>query len=203
MLTFYHSPMTRSTRILALLKELDALDRVEIRRVSIARVDGTGQADPANPHPEGKVPVLVHDGVMIRESSAIALYLTDLFPAAGLGPKVGESQRGAYLSWLAWYGDVMEPVYLLTAAGIDHPMARATFRGMPEVEARLAEALADGRHFLLGDRYSAADLIVASPFGFFRDSIPADPKVRAWIERCLARPATAWANDEDARAMAA
>ena len=150
-----------------------------------------------------------HDRLFLRlevredNASAIALYLTDLFPAAGLGPKVGESQRGAYLSWLAWYGDVMEPVYVLTAAGIDHPMARATFRGMSEVEARMAEALADGRHFLLGDRYSAADLIVASPFGFFRDSIPADPRVRAWIERCLARPATVWANDEDARAMAA
>ena len=76
-------------------------------------------------------------------------------------------------------------------------------RAAASLQARLAEALADGRHFLLGDRYSAADLIVAAPFGFFRDSIPADPKVRAWIERCLARPATAWANDEDARAMAA
>lgn len=203
MLTFYHSPLTRSTRILALLKELNALDRVEIRRVSIPRIDGTGQADPANPHPEGKVPVLVHDGVMVRETTAIALYLTDLFPAAGLGPKVGESQRGAYLSWLAWYGDVMEPVYVLNAAGFAHPIAQATFRGIPEIEARLTETFADGRQWLLGDRYSAADLIVHSPYGFFPDAVPADPNVRDWVQRCLARPATVWAGAEDGRAMAA
>jgi len=203
MLTFYHSPLTRSTRILALLKELGALDRVEIRHVSIPRIDGTGQADPANPHPEGKVPVLVHDGELIRETTAIALYLTDLFPAAGLGPKVGERQRGAYLSWLAWYGDVMEPVYVLNAAGFAHPIAQATFRGVPEIEARLTETFADGRPWLLGDRYSAADLIVHSPYGFFPEAVPGDPNVRAWVERCLTRPATVWAGAEDGRAMAA
>ncbi|MGR3453864.1 glutathione S-transferase family protein [Pseudooceanicola sp.] len=203
MLTFYHSPQTRSTRILALLRELGALDRVEIRRVSIPRIDGTGQSDPANPHPEGKVPLLVHDGVTIRETTAIALYLTDLFPAAGLGPKVGESRRGAYLSWLAWYGAVMEPVYVLHAAGFEHPIAQATFRGIPEVEAALSEALADGRPWLLGDRYSAADLIVHSPYGYFPEAIPADPKVRDWIARCMARPATLWAAEQDSAAMAA
>jgi len=203
MLTFYHAPHSRSTRILALLKELGALDHVDIRRVFIPRVDGSGRSDPDNPHPEGKVPLLVHDGVLIRETTAIALYLTDLYPAAGLGPAVGARLRGAYLAWLAWYGAVMEPVYVLKAAGFTHEIAQATFRGVPEVEAKLVEALSDGRPWLLGDRYSAADLIVHSPYAYFPDALPADPRVRDWVARCLERPATLWAAGEDTAAMAA
>jgi len=51
---------------------------------------GSGGADPANPHPEGKVPLLVHDGVgRYGESNAIMVYLTDLFPAPGFGDPSG------------------------------------------------------------------------------------------------------------------
>ncbi|WP_375688344.1 glutathione S-transferase family protein [Pseudooceanicola sp. LIPI14-2-Ac024] len=203
MLTFFHAPRSRSTRILALLKELGALDKVERRIVTIPRQDGSGGPDAANPHPEGKVPLLVHNGEVIRETTAIALYLTDLFPAAGLGPKVGETGRGSYLSWLAWYGDVMEPVYVFHAAGLAHPLLDITFRGVAEVEAQLTTALSDGRDYLLGARFSAADMIVASPYGYFPDAVPADPKVRAWVDRCLARPSLAWAAAEDDAAMAA
>ena len=96
MLTLFHSPQSRSSRIIRLLFELDVIDQVEIRNVTIPRQDGTGQIDPENPHPEGKVPLLVHDGCMIRESNAIILYLTDLFPSA-LAPVVGDADRGSYL----------------------------------------------------------------------------------------------------------
>jgi len=203
MLTFYHSPLTRSTRILALLREMDLLDRVEIREVTIPRVDGTGQRDPANPHPEGKVPLLMDGETMVRETTAIALHLTDLFPEAGLGAAVGTPERGTYLSWLAWYGAVMEPALILHHAGAEHPWMTAAIRGVPEVEARLSDCLADGRPWLLGARFSAADLIVHSPYAFFPDSAPADPKVRNWIDRCRSRPAMLWANERDARALAA
>ncbi|WP_163473498.1 glutathione S-transferase N-terminal domain-containing protein, partial [Klebsiella michiganensis] len=84
MLTLFHSPNSRSTRIVALLKELDALDRVRIEIVTIPRRDGSGGRDPRNPHPDGKVPLLVEDGVQIWESSAIVQHLADLFPEAGL-----------------------------------------------------------------------------------------------------------------------
>ncbi len=53
-------------------------------------------------HPEGKVPVLDHDGTLITESPAVVLYLSDLFPAAGLAPVVGNAARGSYLAWLAY-----------------------------------------------------------------------------------------------------
>src|SRR5690606_16013498 len=89
MLTLYHSPQTRSSTIVLLLEELGITDRVTVRQVTIPRSDGSGGRDPANPHPEGKVPLLMDGDVAIRERGAIILYLTDMFPKAGLAPVVG------------------------------------------------------------------------------------------------------------------
>ncbi|MBD3624551.1 MAG: glutathione S-transferase family protein [Rhodobacteraceae bacterium] len=202
MLTLYHAYHSRSTRIVQLIDELGARDKVEIRTVSIARGDGSGGPDAANPHPEHKVPVLVHDGEVIRESSAIMVYLCELFPEAGLAPKPGETGRGPFLSWMAWYGDVMEPVYIHTFAGLEHPLLQATFRGMPEVEATLTAALKD-RPYLLGDRFSAADLLITSTFAWLPDAIQDAAPVREWVARCLDRPAGKAAAEGDAALAAA
>ena len=188
MLTLYHAPRSRSSRVVRLIDELGVLDQVDIRIVGVARHDGSGGADPANPHPEGKVPLLVHDGVEIWETSAIMLYLTDLFPQAGLGRTQGQRDRGAYLSWLAWYGNVVEPVIVFTAAGLSHPMLQSTFRGVPEMVSRLSAQLAK-TPFILGDEYSAADLLLASPFVWAPQMTPDVPEIRDWIARCQARPA--------------
>lgn len=187
MLTLYHAPQSRSSRLVRLLDELGVLDQVDIRIVAIARNDGSGGADPANPHPEGKVPLLVHDGVEIWESSAIILHLTDLFPNAGLGRSVGQRDRGTYLSWLAWYGDVMEPVMVLGFAGLSHPVLDITFRGVPEIVARLTAPLSKS-DFILGEEFSAADLLLASPYVWMPDATPDVPVIRDWVARCQARP---------------
>src|SRR5579872_2018756 len=107
MLTLYHAPRSRSSRMVWLLEELGTPYTLKV--VNIRRADGSGAADPTNPHPHGKVPALTDDGAMIFESPAIALYLTDRFPDAKLGPRVGDQDRGAYLTWLAWYTGVFEP----------------------------------------------------------------------------------------------
>src|ERR1700682_538763 len=106
MLTLYHAPKARSFRTLWLLEEIGT--PYEIRIVSIRRGDGSGARDPANPHPLGKVPVILHDGATIYETTAIALYLTDAFPDAHLGPKVGDADRGPYLTWLSYYSGVLQ-----------------------------------------------------------------------------------------------
>lgn len=85
MLRLHHAPRSRSSRIVWLLEELKA--DCQIVYTTITRQDGSGDEDEANPHPDKKVPALVHDDVLITESSAIVLYLTDLFPEAGLGPQ--------------------------------------------------------------------------------------------------------------------
>ena len=190
MLTLYHAPQSRSSRIVQLLDELGVLDQVEIRIVGITRFDGSGGADPVNPHPEGKVPLLVHDGFEIWESSAIILYLTDLFPQAGLGRPVGHSERGPYLSWLAWYGDVMEPVMVFKISGLSHRLFDVTFRGVPEMTARLGSQLSK-TPYILGDTFSAADILLSSTFAWMPDATPDVPEIRDWVARCQARPSAA------------
>lgn len=199
MLTLFHAPRSRSTRVVALLKELDALGSVNIEIVGIRRQDGSGGSDPHNPHPEGKVPLLVQDGVEVWESSAIMVHLADMFPEAGLNIPTGHPQRGAYLSWFAWYSGVMEPVMTLEAAGLKHPAIDATFRGGAEMQARLVKALAD-RPYLLGDKFTAADLLLHSPYAWFGK--PGIPVIDAWAERCMARPSAVFSTEFDRDALA-
>lgn len=197
MLTLYHAPRSRSSRIITLLRELDALDKVDIVIVDITRGDGSGARDPKNPHPDGKVPLLVHDGVVIWESIAIIQYLTDLFPAKKLAPLAGDAKRGRYLSWLAWYAGVVEPVLVAEAAGLSHPYLQATFRSSKEMADQLETALTKSP-YLMGDEFSAADLLLYSPFAWYPEATPDVPAVKAWIARCAARPSVQWAAEYDA-----
>lgn len=188
MLTLFHAPKSRSTRIVSLIEEMGIADHVTIRPINIRRQDGSGARDPDNPHPEGKAPALLHDGALMTESGAIMVYLTTLFPETGLAPRPGTPEWGAYLAWMTWYGSVMEPVLICAAGGISHPYLTASIRGTTEVEARLRAALLKGP-WLMGERFTAADILIHSPYAWFRDALPADPLIRDWVERCMARPA--------------
>ena len=205
MITLYHSPNTRSSVVVMALHEMGVTDRVTLRLTEIPRADGTGRADPANPHPEGKVPLLDHDGVHVWERPAILTYLSDLFPEAPGIRSASHAQRGPFLSWLAYYGDVVEPVFIMKAAELDHPYITAGLRGFDEVVARMAATLADGRDYLLPDGFSTADLLMASPFMWFADYLPEDPAIRTWFGRVTARVSvqTVGAQDQlDARKVA-
>ena len=204
MLTLFHAPQSRSSAIVTLIDEMRIGDWVKIVEVTIARMDGTGGRDPANPHPEGKAPALVQDGTVITERGAVMLTLTSMFPDAGMAPKQGSAQWAEYLTWPFWYGSVMEPVLILDAAGVSHPYLHAALRGAPEVTARLTKAL-EHRPYLLGDTFSAADLLVHSPYAWFKESTPDVPVIRDWVARCQARPSVArtHARDEAARSVAA
>lgn len=194
----YHAPKSRSSGIVTLIDELGA--DVEIREVSIPRQDGSGGPDPANPHPEKKVPYLVDGADTVRERGAIVLYLTDKYPEAGLGPIEGEPGRGQYLSWLYYYQGVMEPLLILHAAGLSHPAITASLRDMDAMLARLTEALANGP-YLLGEQYSAADLLCSSPFQWFSGLLPDRPEIRDWVARCADRPAMKRTAGRDAAAL--
>lgn len=200
MITFYHSPNSRSTSVLALLHALGALDKVTIRPVTIRRQDGSGGHDPANPHPEGKVPYLTMGDDWLRERGAIFTYLTEAFPEAGLAPLPGQPRRGQFLSWMAFYQGVVEPVLVGQIVGVNHPAWNATFRGPGEIAAALAAAL-DHQPYLLGAEWSAADLLLASPFLWFPAFTPEVPVIRDWVARCGAHPSVLWAKAEDARSL--
>jgi glutathione S-transferase len=187
MLRLHHAPRSRSSRIVWLLEELGA--PAEIVYTNITRQDGSGDEDPANPHPDKKVPALVHDGTLITESSAIVLYLTDLFPETGLGPRPGDPRRGEYLTWLFYYAGVIEPVVTHEYAGLgDHPQLMRTFRGRAETDRRILEALKRGP-FLLGDRFSGADILIASMGAWARQMLPTGKVVDDYLARCNSRPA--------------
>ena len=187
MLRLHHAPRSRSSRILWLLEELKA--DCEIVYTNIARQDGSGDEDDANPHPDKKVPALIHDGVLITESSAIVLYLTDLCPDAGLGPKPNDPKRGEYLTWLFYYSGVIEPVVTFELAGLgDHPQVMRTFRGRAETDRRIMEALKHGP-YMLGETFSGADILIASMGAWARSMLPTGKLVDEYLARCNSRPA--------------
>lgn len=187
MLTLYHAPNSRSTSILALVEEMGICDHVKVVEVTIPRRDGGGGPDLRNPHPEKKVPYLVHGDDHVRERGAIVAFLTDVFPESGLGRPIGHPQRGAFLSWLFYYQGVIEPVLVLDWAKIDHPVLQATFRDLDTVMDRLSDAL-DNQPYLLGEDYSAVDLLLSSPFQWLPEAVSDRPLVQSWSERCADRP---------------
>lgn len=188
MLTLYHAPQSRSTSVLQLVHELGITDRIAIREVTIAREPGAGGRDPANPHPDGKVPYLTDGTDHVHERAACILYLTDRFPEPGLGRPVGDPQRGEYLSWLIWYQGVFEPVALIEWAGVSHPVISHSLRDYDTALARLDEVLSR-QPYLLGHDYSAADLLCVGPFAWFGDQMRPTPAISAWIARCQDRDA--------------
>jgi glutathione S-transferase len=193
MLTLYHAPQSRSSRFLWLLEELGEPYAVEY--MDIRRGDGSGAPDPKNPHPDRKVPALVHDGQLVTESAAICVYLTDAFPKAKLGPLPGGGKRGAYLTWLAFYAGVIEPAVIAKVKGRleTDPDEQRQYE---QLEARLRGALESGP-YVLGDAFSAADILVVSVFQWMRAVMPPGALYDAYVKRCTERPALARAYAKD------
>ena len=197
MIRLYHAPRSRSFRTLWLLEELGVSFELEI--VNIRRGDGSGARDPSNPHPHGKVPALMHNSTLIFETTAIALYLTDMLPQSGLGPKMGDTDRGAYLSWLAYYSGVFEPALTAKFLKIEHIYGTFGWAPFDEVLELLNKTLKAGP-YLLGEKFSAADLIVGGsmPMLMLRGIVPETDALKAYAARVTSRPSflRAQARDE-------
>ena len=190
MITLFHRPKTRSSRFVFLLEELDA--PYELKTVTTLSADGAGARDPANPHPHGKVPAIMDDGALVFESSAIALYLTDKYPANGIGPLVGDPTRGAYLRWLAYYCGVMEPAWTMQFAKVELPPGFPGWPPAPQVMDYTMGVLEAGP-YILGDRFSAADILIGTTFAMFMGgpTLPKTPLLEAYVKRVVERPAYA------------
>ncbi|MGH8275726.1 MAG: glutathione S-transferase family protein, partial [Steroidobacteraceae bacterium] len=153
---------------------------------------------PVNPHPHAKVPAIVHDGATVFESPAIALYLTDAYPKNGIGPTIGEPTRGVYLSWLAYYGDVLEPAFVSKFMNTAVPRGTAGWVSAEEAMEFVIKTLSAGP-YLLGEKFSAADVLYGSTFNLFSTSplLPKTPVIEDYVKRCAARPAYARAVAKD------
>lgn len=195
MITLYHAPQSRSSRMIWLLEELGA--PYEIKITSIPRQDGSGGPDAANPHPDKKVPVVIDNGVLISESVAITAYLCDAYPQAGLAPKIGDPLRGPYLEWLAYYIGVMEPVMIAGFAGFsDNPAVVRSWRTPREVHARISSAL-EKSPYILGDNFSAIDVLLGSMGQWMRPALPPGDVVDTYLKRLGERPAAQRAAAKD------
>lgn len=190
MITLYHRPKSRSTRFIFLLEELAVPYKLQL--VSTRSRDGSGAPDPANPHPHGKVPAISDDGVVVFESPAIALYLTDKFPQQRLGPLPGEADRGAYLSWLAYYTGVLEPAFMSKFMKVEVPRGTAGWVALEEMLSAVSGRLSAGP-YLLGERFSAVDVLYGTAFALFAQApmMPKSPLIEQYAERIVARPAYA------------
>jgi glutathione S-transferase len=196
MITLFHHPRTRATRFIFLLEELEAPYRIQ--PVSVRTRDGGGAVDSANPHPHGKVPAIADGDTVVFESPAIALYLTDAFPKNGLGPLVGSPKRGAYLSWLAYYTGVLEPAFMSKFLNVQVPRGTAGWVAVEECIPAIERLLASGP-YLLGEQFSAADVLYGTTFAMFGASpmMPASKLIADYAKRVVARPAFARAQAHD------
>ncbi len=189
MLTFFHAPRSRSTRILWLLEELGIPYKMQL--VPIARRDGSGGTDEAYRaiHPNRKVPAVVHDGKTVIESAAICLYLADAFPDAGLGPRVGDAERADYVTWLFYSAADAEPAII--GKMMHWPHLAYSIADPDEVVAHIERTL--GAHdYIVGDTFTAADVMICSVLQFAVETTKAvapTPMLEAYIKRCTDRPA--------------
>ena len=197
MITLYHAPRSRASRFIFLLEELGA--PYELKEVSIRRGDGSGALDPANPHPHGKVPLIKDGDTIVYESAAIALYLTDRFPQNGVGPQIGEPARGAYLTWLAYYAGVMEPAWMSAFMKWEVPRGTAGWVKTDEVM-ELVNATLSKSPYILGEAFSAADILIGTTFKLFMGSplLAKTDLLEAYVKRVTSRPAYARAQAKEA-----
>ena len=190
MLKIIHAPRSRSSGTLWLLEETGA--PYEIQYAAIRRGDGSGTLDPGNPHPHGKVLLLIDGDEILHEQSAIALYLADKFPESGLGPVVGAPGRGAFLTMLAYYSGVIEPAFTSKFMNVSVPRGTAGWVSSDEAMAYINKRLADAP-YIAGDHFTAADVMYAGAFGMFMSSPllgeAKSPQLEAYVNRCTARPA--------------
>ena len=198
MITLVHAPRSRSSAFLWLLEEVG--EPFEIQYVSIRRGDGSGSLDTSNPHPHGKVPVLKDDSNIIFEQSAIALYLADKFPRAGLGPRIDDSARGSFLSILAYYAGVVEPAFTSKFLRVSVPRGTAGWVDSDEVMDFINERLSK-HSYIAGDKFTAADVLYAGAFALFMNSPLLEGKktqqLQDYVARCVSRPARARAGEKD------
>jgi glutathione S-transferase len=195
MLKLYHTAQSRSTRPRWLLEEIGA--PYELVRISMKDNQHKTPAYLAV-HPHGQLPALVDDGVTLIESAAICLHLADKFPAAKLAPPLGSADRGRYYQWMVYTIGTLEPpvldVFLNT---IQLPEAERSAAKAESGRARFAEAatvISDGlgsKPYLLGDTFSAADVMIGSTLGWcsFMGLLDGQKVLTAYVERLMQRPA--------------
>jgi glutathione S-transferase len=152
-------------------------------------------------NPAGKVPTMVIDGgFTMIESAAMCMLIADRHPGAKLAPKTDDLARGAFYIWLAHLTKTLQPAMLRYYYPDRHTTAETEAvanKAMEEVAAvwsRIDAHLRLKGPYLLGERYSAAD-IFCTMLSTWQDCCPDTyrrfPGVKRLADLVMSRPAIA------------
>jgi glutathione S-transferase len=197
-IVFFHNPMSRGRIVAWMLEEVGAPYEVKLLRFETAEHK---TPDYLALNPMGKIPAIVHRGVVVTEAAAICAYLADAFPEANLAPAPSDPARGTYLRWLFFAAGCVEP------AVVDKMFARPPVErkgsigyGTYEDTMNALEKAIGAGPFILGDRFSACDVYVASliGWGMMTKAIEPRPAFAEYVKRTSERPAFRRANEKNA-----
>lgn len=201
-IVFYHNPRSRAQMAHWMLEEVGA----SYRTVLLDFEKGEHKTpDFLKINPMGKLPTIVHRGVVVTETAAIVAYLADAHPEAGLAPPPGSAERGAYYRWLFFGAGCFEPA-LADRMFQRPPVERKGALGYGSYEdvlGALRTALAPGP-YLLGEGFTAADLYVGAQLNwammFGAPGLKGEPLFENYVARITERPAYRRAMASDGQA---
>ncbi|MGI4731754.1 MAG: glutathione S-transferase family protein [Janthinobacterium lividum] len=200
-LTLYTNPMSRGRIARWMLEEVGA----PYETVVLGYADTMKAADYLAINPMGKVPAIVHDDRIVTENAAIAAYLADAFPDAGLAPPTAE--RADYYRWLFFAAGPVEQAIVNRALGVTPTAQQERMVGYGAFDRVMTvfDAAIATREWIAGDRFSAADVIVGSQvlFGMRFGTLPTTAAFTAYAERLTARDGYKRATALDDAAVAA
>lgn len=196
-ITLHYMPQTRAAGTRIILEELGAPYDLHVMNMKAGENREPGYL---SINPLGKVPAIEHRGKLVTEQIAIAIYLGDLFPQAGLTPAVDDPDRGPYLRWLVYYAACFEPALMDKFRNVDPgPITQSVYGNYELMLDVLEDALSKGP-YILGDRLSLADIQwgVALRWTMMFGLVPERPRFVEYRDRLIARPSFAKVWREDA-----
>jgi glutathione S-transferase len=200
MLTIYGVYRSRASRNIWLAEEL-GIPFKQVPVIQHYRTVPAGMLHTQSPeflkiNPNGLIPSIDDDGLVLHESLAINLYLARKHGGPLAAATVAED--GEIAMWSLWAATGVEPhainvLYhrLGNPTGVKDPkVADAAVETLKRPFAVLDKALAKSG-WLVGDRFTVADLNVAEIVRYAQaapELFEAAPRVKAWLAACQARP---------------
>ena len=202
-IVFYTNPMSRGRIARWMLEEVGRPYRTVVLDY------GTTMKSPdyLAINPMGKVPAVTWRGVAVTECAAICAWLADACPEAGLAPALDDPARGTYLRWLFFAAGPVEAAVTARALGLLAPADKAAMAGYGSFEQTVdaLEAAVTPGPYILGDRFSAADIYVGSQiiWGLQFGTLPDRETFKTYAARLSGREAAVRARGIDDALVAA
>jgi len=184
----FWAPQTRSMRAIWMLEEVGVDYDMEL--VNIPADDRKDSGEFLAASPMGKVPAIVDGDAAMSESAAICIYLADRYGEGDLAPAVDDALRGKFLYWTIYTPAVIEPAMSEKFNNIEPNRGRSGWGDFDLMISIFDEGLTN-KEWILGDRFSAADVMLGSSAVFLRqfDMLPDTRNIGDYADRCQARPA--------------